>query len=144
MAVSYSQSAAARLAASQVIYQWLHTGAPIKECLQAFLDKHVGMEIEGEKMEKPDRKLLSTIISGVEERKDDLLTFIAGARNGEQSNMDYLLTAILLAGSYEIMMGKTDIGILINDYCNVGHAFYEKPEVSLVNAILDAVHKNIT
>ena len=109
-----------------------------------FLSKHAGMEIEGETMETPDKKLLSAIIAGVEERKDDLLTFIAGARDSDQSTMDYLMTAILLAGAYEIFIGKTDIGILINDYCNVGHAFYEQSEVSLIHAILDAVHKNIT
>ena len=55
-----------------------------------------------------------------------------------------LLRAILRAGAYELLNhGDTAAGIIINDYVDVAHAFFDAKEPGLVNAILDKMGKKL-
>jgi len=55
-----------------------------------------------------------------------------------------LLQSILLCGIYEIMAhSDVDAPIIINDYVDVAHAFYDGGESKLVNAVLDRATKNL-
>lgn len=146
MSSSFVKESAARLAAVQVIYQWLHAGGGMAEPLDDFLQKRVGMEIEGMKLEKPDGALLKRIVSGVERRKEDLMLLIESVQKKEKVALpsDFLLQSVFLAGAYELLEhGEIDPPLIINDYLNVAHAFYGKGEVSLINGILDALGKKL-
>ncbi len=137
----------ARLMAVQALYQNHHNHQSADELLEDFLYKRAGMEIEGEEMVKPDGALLKAVIDGVERRKDDVTSVLEGAMQGNKSSfsdVEPLLKAILMCGAFELLEhSEIDAPIIINDYLNIGHAFYEQSEVSFVNGILDNLKKNL-
>ncbi len=57
-----------------------------------------------------------------------------------EKEMEALLKSILLCGVSEILSHQDiDTAIIIDDYLNVTHAFYEKQQVSFVNGVLDKI-----
>src|SRR5690606_17586910 len=108
--------------------------------------KRAGMGINGEALVKPDVARLKTIVLGAAERHqevdDTILANFSEERSSGNQLLEPLLNWLLQAGVMEILLHQDiDSPIIINDYLNVTHAFYEKGEVSFVNAILDAVSK---
>jgi N utilization substance protein B len=100
------------------------------------------MEIDGEKLARPDGALLRDIVYGVEDRRIEIESVIAAnlKKDAGGRKIEPLLHAILICGAYELLVHqKIDAPIIINDYLNVTHSFYEKGEVALVNGILDAL-----
>jgi transcription antitermination protein NusB len=92
----------------------------------------------------PDGTLLKKILTSVQERRTDLETVILLNLRNNPSGMDLLLQAILLCGAAELLSNPgVDAGIIINDYLNVTHSFYDSGEVSLINGVLDAVSKTL-
>lgn len=134
----------ARLCAVQGVYQMLHTGQSVQEVYKQHIEDAPDREIDGEKMVLPDGVLLKNILFGVHERKEELAEMLDSSMSKEgqprQTSLDKLLQAIFLCGAYELLAHQeTDSPIIINDYLNVTHAFYEKGEVSLVNGVLDSL-----
>ncbi len=57
-----------------------------------------------------------------------------------EKELEPLLKAILLCGICEILAHQDiDAPLIIDDYLNVTHAFYEQPQVSFVNGVLGKV-----
>ncbi len=57
-----------------------------------------------------------------------------------EKEMEPLLKAILLCGIGELLCHQDiDTALIIDDYLNVTHSFYEKGQVSFVNGVLDKV-----
>lgn len=57
---------------------------------------------------------------------------------------EYLLRSILIAAFYEIIThNDIDAPIIINDYLDVTHAFYDQSQVRFVNGILDNFAKSV-
>ena len=134
----------ARLAAVQTVYQFLMNKQPVSESIRVYMDEYAGMDIDGENLVMPDKALFSAIVQGVESRFTDLETVLDGQYSREDKALESLLKAIALCGIYELMAHQdTDPPIIINDYLNVTHSFYEKNEVSLINGLLDSVHKSL-
>lgn len=136
----------ARLCAVQALYQVTHTNGAIQDVFQQYLEDAPDREIEGEKLVEPDGGHLKRVLFGVEERKDELIQVVESnlktREDGSKPKLDLLLQSILLCAGYELLaVQDIDSPIIINDYLNVTHAFYEKGEVSLVNGVLDAVAK---
>ena len=53
-----------------------------------------------------------------------------------------MLKSVLLCGICELLIHtETDAPIIVNDYLNVTHEFYDQKQVSFVNGVLDAVAK---
>ena len=71
---------------------------------------------------------------------------IAGAVDARLSpqRMENLLKAILRAGTFELWH-HTDVpeGVIVNDYLDVAHGFFDAKEPGLVNAVLDRIAKKI-
>ena len=132
----------ARLLAVQAVYQASLNEQDLVEAADEYLAHRTGMEIEGEEIVAPDKALFLSIVRGVEERKSDLMDVITTHMKGGSKSTEALIKALLLCGSYELLAhGDIDTGIIINDYLNVGHAFFEKGEVSLINGVLNSVSK---
>ena len=103
-------------------------------------------EVEGEKLVSPDPAVFKTILYGVDERFLELETIVIAHfqqdKEGQNKKIEPLLKAVFLCGAYELFVRQDiDSPIIINDYLNVTHAFYEQGEVNLVNGILDAISK---
>lgn len=142
-----AKALSARLYAVQAVYQIMQNATPVKDVLQQYLDKAEDMEIDGEKIVTPNGALLKKILLGVDARAKDLEGILEAnyQQNKEtKPKLEPLLQSIALCGAYELLDNQDiDSPIIINDYLNVTHGFYEKGEVSLINGVLDAVSKAV-
>ena len=141
-----TKSAVARLMAVQASYEISQNGRAVDTVIQDYLGSRTEMEIDGEKLVQPDGALFKKILEGVRTRKSDIEALLEGHHNkeeGSKKTIEPLLEAVLQCGTYEILAQDTDIPIIINDYLNVTHAFYDKGEVTLVNGILDRIAKSL-
>ncbi|MCB1562135.1 MAG: transcription antitermination protein NusB [Alphaproteobacteria bacterium] len=132
----------ARLSAVQALYQISQSGQSVRSAVNEFLEHRMEMEIDGEKLARPDGALLKDIVYGVEDRRVEIEAVIAAnlKKDAAGRKIEPLLHAILTCGAYELLVHQQiDAPIIMNDYLNVAHAFYEKGEVALVNGILDTL-----
>jgi N utilization substance protein B len=133
---------AARLAAVQCIYEMAISSMTEKEAYNHYTDSLMGQEVEGDNYVPADLDLLSKILSGVSSKRDELRDMTLGALNGKKP--EPLLQAILFCGIYELLAhNDIDAPVIINDYVNVAHGFYEQSEANMVNAVLDRQSKNL-
>lgn len=140
---SKSRALAARLNAVQALYQAAQNKQSIRTVLDEYLTHRAGMEVEGEALVKPDGVLLKKILFGVEERRPELDSIIDAhlKKDAQDREVEPLLRSILICGAYELFLQDIDSPIIINDYLNVGHSFYERSEVALLNGVLDAISR---
>jgi len=140
-----AQRTAARLAAVQVLYQMRLNNQEAKSAVREFIDTRIGFDLDGDKFVPADVDLLTEIVMGVTKRWTDIEVILAKAlAEGKKGEVETLLESILRAGIFELMEhGKTDTGIIINDYLNVTTGFYDGKEPKIVNAILDKVAKAV-
>jgi len=149
---SHARLSAARLAAVQAVYQMQSSGQSAEAVIKEYVAHRLGKPVEGHKMVAPDAPLFSAIVEGVARREADLKGIIdaimqdqnsAKARNSDVS-VEPLLRSILLCGVFELMAHhETDAPIIITDYLEVTHAFYEGGESKLVNGVLDKAKRNL-
>ena len=132
---------AARLAAVQVLYQIALNEEKPASALADFLDNRNGYEFDGDVFVPADRPLLSSIITGYDDRRADIDEMVrAQLAKKEKENVDPILKAILRAAAYELMAHQdTDAPIIISDYMHVAHAFYEDGAPKMVNAVMDSL-----
>lgn len=131
---------AARLAAVQAIYEMEVSGADADSILDNFLRQRWPWSGAMETLPPPDLELLTRLIHGVEAMTPDLDCAIDAVLRARQGTLriELLLRAILRAGAYELSsMQETPAKVIINEYINLGHAFYSSGEPALVNAVLD-------
>lgn len=134
----------ARLLAVQAVYQASLNEQSLESVSAEYLEHRISMEVEGEEMAEPDKALFSKIVSGVAERKSDLGGVIATHTKERGQKFEPLIKAILMCASFELLAHvDVDAPIIINDYLNVAHAYFDKGEVGLINGILDNVAKAV-
>ena len=142
----------ARLAAVQGLYRLALSEATPRQVIDDFRrDPHALLnDVAGGDAElaktSADQSLFGSIINGVTQDVATLDDMIAGAVDAKFSvaRLEVLLRAILRAGALELHRHTdTAAGIIINDYVDVAHAFYNAKEPGLVNAILDRLGKKL-
>lgn len=131
----------ARLYAVQAYYQATQNKQSMRSVVDEYLRYRKDFEIDGIKLVRPDGALFQKILYGVEERRPELESVIDAnlKKDAEDRSVEPLLKAILICGTYELLIGETDSPIVINDYLNVAHSFYDRGEVALINGVLDSV-----
>lgn len=138
-----AQSRSARLLAVQTLYGVLHTGNEMKEAVADTLAKSEHVEIDGEELVPPNKILFQKILYGYNARKGDVEDIIKGSLTTKKDGeTETLLHAILCCGVYELLAhNEIDSPIIINDYLDVAHGFYESGQVKLINGVLDKAAK---
>lgn len=141
--VNKAAKLSARLYAVQAYYQATQNKQTMRAVLDEYLRYRKDFEIDGVKLVRPDGALLQKILYGVDERRQELESVIEAnlKKDAEDRTVEPLLKAILVCGAYELLIGETDKPIVINDYLNVAHSFYERGEVALINGVLDSISK---
>jgi N utilization substance protein B len=133
---------AARLAAVQALYQMDIGGAGINDIFAEFESHWLGNEVEGEQYLPAEQAFFQDVVSGVvrDQGKLDPLIDDALSKGWPLQRIDAILRAVMRAGAYELEHRK-DIParVVVSEYVDVAHAFVEKDETGMVNAVLDQI-----
>lgn len=138
---------AARLGAVQALYQLEMAEEPkVKVVINEFSNHRLGQEIEGDQYSAADLALFADIVDGAFGRLPEIDGHIKAYLTPDWpfDRVEKLLRAILRAGCYEIV-ARPDVptAVIINEYVDVAHAFYERTETSFINGILDKMAREI-
>ncbi|MAU41699.1 MAG: transcription antitermination factor NusB [Kordiimonas sp.] len=137
---------AARLGAVQALYQMHLSGETAALVIHEFLQHRLGQEIEGAQYTDADREFFADIVQGVTARLDEINGHISDWLSGEWTleRLELLVLIILRAGIYELI-ARPDVPtkVIIDEYVDVAHAFFEDTKPSFVNGVLDKVAQHI-
>ena len=126
---------AARLAAVQALYQMEMNGSGAEEVGQEFVEHRFA-----ELPVAPDQEFFSAILNGVPPHQVEIDRAIAGALSEKWrlERVDSILRAILRCGVFELV-ARRDVPakVVIDEYVDIAHAFFQGDEPSFVNAALD-------
>ena len=136
---------AARLAAVQALYQMDIAGTGSNEILAQFESHWIGQEVEGNQYLPAEAAFFREIVNGVvrEQRSLDPLIDDVLAQTWPLKRIEAILRAMLRAGAYELAK-RTDIParVIVSEYVDVAHAFVDKTETGMVNAVLDRLARS--
>jgi N utilization substance protein B len=138
--------AAARLAATQALYQHEMEGTAIPSLLHEFHNHRLGATIEDAEYAEAEVDFFDDIVKGTHARLAEIDAAIAGklAKGWSMTRLDKAMRAILRAGTYELMArADVPVGTVITEYVDVAHAFFDKREAGFVNGLLDAIAKDV-
>src|SRR5438046_5188921 len=131
---------AARLAAVQALYQMDIAGAGINDIFAEFESHWLGNEVEGDKYLPAEAAFFKDVVAGVvrDQAKLDPLIDDALQKGWPLKRIHGILRAVVRAGSYELEHRKDVPGrVVVSEYVDVAHAFVEKEENGMVDAVLD-------
>jgi N utilization substance protein B len=133
---------AARLAAVQALYQGELRRSDAEHLVAEFRRHRLGQDIDGAPAIAPDEELFADIVRGVEahgEVLDDAIRARLPA-NWPFERLEVILRAILRAAAYELRSClNTPARTVIDEYVEIGHAFFSGSEPGMINGILDAL-----
>lgn len=131
----------ARLAAVQAIYQMDMTGSIADTVVTEFLCHRGGAELdEGEQSGTVDKALFAELVRGVAAHREELNSVIASllVEDWPLDRLAKVMAAILSVGAFELMHRlAVPARVVINEYVDVAHAFFEAKEAGMVNGVLD-------
>jgi N utilization substance protein B len=137
--------AAARLAATQALYQHEMEATPLASLLHEFHQHRLGATIEDAEYAQADKDYFDDIVSGTLARREEIDRLIAAKLSSDWSleRLDKPMKALLRAATYELLArADTTTGTIISEYVDVAKAFYDRREAGFVNGLLDAVAKD--
>lgn len=136
---SRNRRSSARLAAVQALYQMDVAQTDLNDVLAEFISFRLGQEMEGDHMNKADITFFTDLLSGIvhQQRRLDPLIDKHLAASWRLNRIDSTLRAILRGGAYELTE-RSDVPhkVVISEYVDVAHAFFENDEPKVVNAVL--------
>jgi N utilization substance protein B len=137
---------AARLAAVQALYQMDLAATPINEALAQFESHWIGREVEGEEYLPAEAAHFRDVVRGVveDQRKLDPMIDQALQKGWPLKRIETVLRAILRAGAYELDR-KPDVParVVVAEYVDVAHAFVDREETGMINAVLDQLARQL-
>ncbi|MBB4285043.1 transcription antitermination factor NusB [Roseospira goensis] len=161
MSTRARRRSAARLAAVQALYAVAVGGATIGDVLREILEGRLGGEAladvpdpdglfepreEATPLAPADTLVLTQLGRGAAANMDRLDETIDACLSGEWSRgrLETLLRAILRVAVYELTeMADIPPRVTITEYVDLAGAFYDGPEVKLVNAVLDRIAREV-
>jgi transcription antitermination protein NusB len=137
---------AARLAAVQALYQMDIAGTPLNDILAQFESHWIGREVEGSQYLPAEAAFFRSVVGGVvaDQRRLDPIIDKALAGGWPLKRIEALMRAVLRAGAYELS-GRSDVParVVVSEYVDVANAFLDKEETGMVNAVLDALARQL-
>ena len=136
---------ALRLAAVQALYQMDIAGTGINDIFAEFESHWLGNEVEGERYLPAEAAFFRDIVAGVVREQKELDRLIDQTLEGgwPLKRIDAIVRAVLRAGAFELGRRK-DIParVIVTEYVDVAHAFVDRDETGMVNAVLDQIARD--
>ncbi|MHA3976432.1 transcription antitermination factor NusB [Halovulum sp. GXIMD14794] len=137
---------AARLFATQALFQMEAADATLPEVQKEFEVHRFGAEVDGDTYSEADvdlfRKLLETAVA--RQARIDKLTDAALVEKWPIARIDPTLRALFRAAGAELLDTDTPPRVAINEYVDVAKAFFpEGREPKFVNAVLDHMAREL-
>ena len=144
-----------RLAVIQALYQVYYSGITLEEVSAQFLNKGRAELIFDQKkvdekkqilFEKLDVFLFQSVLKKISLMHNDIEYFIKSSLPNNQYfiKLELLIKIILLAGGAELLIGFVPSAVVISEYVELSHGFFEgAKETSLINGLLDGMSKKI-
>lgn len=137
---------AARLAAVQALYQMDLAGKPVGDVIAEHQAHWIGREIDGIEMPEAEESFFRSIVEGVvaDQVPIDRAIDEALAKGWPLKRIEAVLRAILRAGVFELK-NRPDVPlrVIVSEYMRVTDSFYSEQEPAMVNAVLDAIARDI-
>ncbi|MEG9862259.1 MAG: transcription antitermination factor NusB [Parvularculales bacterium] len=128
---------AARLAAVQALYQMEITGIGVNTIIVEFTEH---------RLKRADHEHFDALVTGVVHQQAAIDGAIADAlaAGWRLERLDSTLRAIVRAGVYELMhMDHIPVAVIIDDYLDTAHAFFNKEQTAFVNGVLDSLGRTL-
>jgi transcription antitermination protein NusB len=137
---------AARLAAVQALYQMDIAGTPLNDILAEFESHWLGREVEGSQYLPAEAAFFRDLVGGFvrEQLRLDPLIDRTLAGGWPLKRIETLLRAVLRAGAYELDR-RSDVParVVVSEYVGIANAFFDGEETGMVNAVLDALARDL-
>ena len=136
----------ARLAAVQALYQMDVAGTDINEVIQEFKTHRMPADAEDGAVAGADEHHFARVLHGVVNRQREIDPLIDQqlAEGWRLVRVDSILRAILRAGGFELMeLTDVPVRVVITEYVDVAHAFFEGDETRVVNGVLDQMARKL-
>ena len=141
-ALSRSQ---ARLAAVQALYQMDLAETDVAAVIEEFKDHRLG-DSDNDTAAQADLEHFASLLKGVVrcQREIDPMIDRQLAEGWRLTRIDSIVRAILRAAAFELMELK-DVPprVVISEYIEVAHAFFEGDEPRVVNGVLDSLARKL-
>lgn len=141
-----SARTAARVAAIQALYQMELSGADLNDVITEFLSERFESGRPDETIEGADRTFFADVLRAVLRRQRDIDPLIDEqlAQGWSLVRVDAILRAVLRAGVAELME-RVDVParVVINEYVNVAHFFFDGDEPRVANGVLDKIARRV-
>jgi N utilization substance protein B len=137
---------AARLAAVQALYQMDVAATPVNDLLAEFESHWLGQEVEGSQYLPAEAAFFREIVVGYvrEQRRLDPLIDRTLEGGWPLKRIETVLRAVLRAGAYELDCRRdVPARVVVSEYVGVAHAFLDGDETGMVNAVLDALARQL-
>jgi N utilization substance protein B len=137
---------AARIAAVQALYQMDMAGTDVNDVISEFIEQRFEGDNRNETLATADRVFFADILRAVLRRQREIDPMIDEqlAAGWRLVRVDSILRAILRGGVAEIL-DRSDVParVVINEYVNVAHTFFDDDEPRVVNGVLDKIARRI-
>lgn len=146
MARGSEKRSAARLAAVQALYEMELSGKGVVDAVAEFEAHWMGRSVDGVDFKEAEEPFFRDLVAGVvqEQLLVDQTVDAALAKGWPLKRVEAVLRAILRCGAYELLR-RPDVParVVISEYVDVGHAFYDGEEPGMVNAVLDSIGREV-
>ena len=135
----------ARLAAVQALYQMDLAETDLAEVIDEFKTHRLGEGAHGT-VSGADAEHFTRILKGVVQRQREIDPVIDNqlASGWRLGRVDAILRAILRAASFELLeQADVPARVVISEYVDVAHAFFEGEESKVVNGVLDGIARKL-
>jgi len=136
----------ARLAAVQALYQMDLAETDLSAVIEEFKTHRLGSEGENGTATEADREHFVHVLKGVVRRQREIDPMIDQqlAQGWRLTRVDSIVRAILRAAAFELMeLADVPPRVVISEYIDVAHAFFEGDEPRVVNGVLDQLARKL-
>ena len=138
---------AARLAAVQALYQMDVAQTDLKNVIEEFSAARLKRELkEGDILRLIDDSYFQSLLKGIlsEQREIDPIINDRLAEGWNLLRIDSIIRAILRSSVYELLHRKdVPAKVVINEYLDISHAFFESDETRMINGVLDQIARSV-